>query len=92
MNVDEWADNGCENSVRVNGCADEPPYYAVPWVSGPFVDLMTELWCEECVKDDPTLTIDGDEAVWDTSDNDKIPVDEVRGSDISGIMSADQLA
>lgn len=95
MSVDEWAAMECENAVRVNGCEDESPYYDVPWAEGPGFALFTERWCEACVKEDPYLEIDGDDVVWDLSDNDNTELDEVRGSEIveaeGAIVSEDQL-
>lgn len=80
--VRDWANARCQNSVRVNGCPDEGPYYEVPWVNGPFFDLVTETWCQACVEEDPQLEIDGDDVVWDTSENDNTELDEIRGLEI----------
>lgn len=89
--LDEWRENRCENSVRVNGCADEGPYYDVPWGEGPGITVFTEEWCSECIEEVPGMRIEGDEVVMDTSDNDYIPLDEIHGSKIDGVMNEEEL-
>lgn len=83
--------SGERESRRVNGCPDEAPFYDMPWAEGPGVCVFTEEWCEACVEEDPRTTIEDGEVVWDTSDNDYVPLDEVRASNIDGLMNEQEL-
>lgn len=83
--VEQWAEMDCGNAVRANGCADEAPYYEMPWCEGPMGPYwFTETWCVECVEDLPNARIDerADEVVVDTTEMDT-DYDEVRSSQIT---------
>ncbi|AGM11865.1 hypothetical protein DNAM5_2 [Haloarcula californiae tailed virus 1] len=82
--VEQWAEMDCGNAVRVNGCADEAPYYEMPWCEGPMGPYwFTERWCEACIEEMPDARIEDGEVVVDFTDNERIEYDEVRSSEIT---------
>lgn len=87
----EWQEATCENCVRMSGCPDEGPYYDVPWCEGPIPTYYTEKHCSACVEEDPRLTIEDGEAVWDASDSEYIELDKIYPSKIDDLMTEEEL-
>jgi len=78
---EEWRENKCENSVRVNGCPDIAPHRTVPMPQSPGPYHSHELWCTSCVKETPGWSIRDGEVVLDTSENEFIPRDEITATE-----------